>query len=71
MPIYSYQCNKCKKKFELLVGVTADSADLKCTYCKSSDIKKVLSAFSVRRAAAAGLKGPAGACPPGGCPTCF
>ncbi len=33
MPIFSYNCQKCNNEFELLVGVTADKADLECPKC--------------------------------------
>ncbi|MGQ9454290.1 MAG: FmdB family zinc ribbon protein [Armatimonadota bacterium] len=46
MPIYEYRCTKCKKKFSLLVGVTADSPDPACPKCGSVDIRKLISRFS-------------------------
>jgi putative FmdB family regulatory protein len=46
MPIYEYRCGKCKKKFSLLVGVTADSQNPVCPKCGSVEIKKLISRFS-------------------------
>lgn len=37
---------KCKKKFSLLVGVTAESSDPACPRCGSVEIKKLISRFS-------------------------
>jgi putative FmdB family regulatory protein len=67
MPIYSYICNECGEKFDLLVGVTAQPEELKCKKCNSQNIKKTLGTFSV-----GGGSGKSGgsdsSCPTGTCP---
>ena len=47
MPIYSYICKNCGEKFDLLVGVTSEKAELKCKKCGSKKIEKTFSSFSV------------------------
>ena len=47
MPIFSYICNDCGEKFDLLVGVTVQQEELKCTKCKSQNIKKTIGTFSL------------------------
>ncbi|MEI6127563.1 MAG: zinc ribbon domain-containing protein [Pseudomonadota bacterium] len=42
MPIYEYACNACGKNFEAFLGIN-DKPLKKCTYCKSSKIKKLIS----------------------------
>ena len=71
MPIFSYNCQKCNNEFELLVGVTADKADLECPKCKSKSIKKVTSSFSVRNTNTNDSRCTTGTCSTGKCPTCF
>lgn len=41
MPIYEYYCEKCQKKFELLV-FSSDTPE--CPECKSTDLKRMMSA---------------------------
>ena len=74
MPIYNYECRKCSNRFELLVGVTADSKELKCTKCGSPDIEKRLSTFSVGSRSSNQSECASGTCSlptcgTGGCPT--
>ena len=67
MPIYSYVCEKCGNKFELLEGMTARKTARKCPSCASGRIKKIFSAFSVG-AVSGGSDFSAGAsCPTGTC----
>ncbi|MDD4955495.1 MAG: zinc ribbon domain-containing protein [Candidatus Omnitrophica bacterium] len=47
MPIFTYQCNKCMEKFDVLVGMSQDKPDLKCPKCKSSDLAKQFAPFRV------------------------
>jgi putative FmdB family regulatory protein len=64
MPIYTYECKDCGKRFDLLIGVTSEKAELKCKSCLSKNIKKIISSFSV------GSKGSSSGpgCPTGTCP---
>ena len=47
MPIYTYICKDCNKKFDMLVGVTLEKKELKCEKCNSTNIQRILSSFSV------------------------
>lgn len=61
MPIYTYLCNNCGEKFDLLVGITAEKTELKCNKCDSKNIKKVFGTFSMGESS----------CSTGTCPTCY
>jgi len=69
MPIYTYICNECGEKFDLLLGVTAEKNELKCIKCKSKNIKKLISGFSVSggsgKSNRSDLSCPTGTCPLG------
>ena len=68
MPIFSYICNECGEKFDLLVGVVSKGAELKCKKCSSRNIQKTLSSFSVGNSdGKVSSSGPS--CPTGTCPT--
>jgi len=47
MPIYTFECNKCNKQFDLLIGVGKGSCKKICPDCKSDKIKKIISSFAV------------------------
>ena len=66
MPIYSYVCKDCGEKFDLLVGVTSEKAELKCKKCASKNIEKTLGSFSVGNPGDKSSSG--GSCPTGTCP---
>ena len=70
MPIYSYRCDDCGHKFELLLGVTADSAERKCTKCGSQKVKKTWASFSVGSSTPEPSSCSTGTCKPVKCPTC-
>ena len=42
MPIYEYECENCGKAFEVFLGIK-DKPVKKCTYCKSTSIRKLVS----------------------------
>ena len=69
MPIYTYICKGCGKKFDLLVGVTSEKVELKCKKCGSKNIEKTLGTFIVGNPGDKSSSGPS--CPTGTCPTCF
>ena len=46
MPLYEYQCKKCKSKFEVLQGINADNKGLKCPTCGTLEPTKVFSRFA-------------------------
>jgi putative FmdB family regulatory protein len=58
MPLYEYECEKCKKRFELRRGITDKDDKLVCPVCGAKDPHRIFSAFST------GYGG--GACEPSG-----
>jgi len=68
MPIYEYECKKCRQRFEHLLKTSSDAPSA-CPKCGGKKIEKVFSGFSV----AMGQKTPkmpaCASCPgAGGCP---
>ena len=49
MPVFEYRCQKCGKKFSVLVGITADPDDDRCPQCGSTEVSKLVSRFARRR----------------------
>ena len=43
MPIYEYECNKCKKKYELVLMSISQKAEPECPKCKCRDARKLVS----------------------------
>lgn len=43
MPIYEYKCRDCGKISELLVGVGQGSPEIKCAFCSSINLEKIIS----------------------------
>ena len=43
MPIYEYECNKCRKKFELVLMSIKQKAEPECPKCKSKNVRKLVS----------------------------
>ena len=43
MPLFEYRCDKCGKRFSMLVGVTAEKAKLRCPKCGSGKATKLIS----------------------------
>jgi len=73
MPIYEYECQDCRQKTELLVGVQAQQEALECPYCHSRSLERCLSLFAVNvsKASPASCKSCEVADTPGaGCPGC-
>ena len=72
MPIYSFNCQKCGKNFDLLVGVTREKTEIKCPHCGSRDVKKNLTAFGIGGSNDSSSRDSSGgSCSLGTCPTCF
>ncbi|MFH1771265.1 MAG: zinc ribbon domain-containing protein [Candidatus Omnitrophota bacterium] len=66
MPVYTFICKDCGEKFDLLIGVTSEDAELKCGKCGSKKVEKVFSNFSV--GSSHGKSDPyGGTCPTGTC----
>ncbi|MCK4447071.1 MAG: zinc ribbon domain-containing protein [Candidatus Marinimicrobia bacterium] len=70
MPLYTYVCKDCREKFDLLIGVTAEKAELKCKKCSSKNIKKIFGTFSMSESRSK-TSSSEPSCPTGTCPTCF
>lgn len=66
MPVYTYVCKDCGEKFDLLIGVTSEKPKFRCKKCKSENIKRVFSEFSVGSSKGKSSSGPS--CPTGTCP---
>jgi len=67
MPVYSYICKDCGEKFDLLVGVTAEKAELKCRKCGSKKIEKALASFGIGTSSNSSSSD-SSSCPTGTCP---
>ncbi|PIW33716.1 MAG: hypothetical protein COW28_03085 [bacterium (Candidatus Ratteibacteria) CG15_BIG_FIL_POST_REV_8_21_14_020_41_12] len=66
MPVYSYICKDCGKKFDLLIGVTAERPELKCPQCDSKNIEKTLASFGIGTSSSSSSS--ESSCPTGTCP---
>lgn len=46
MPTYAYQCEKCKKHFEVILSVKErEEGNVECPECHGQEIKPVISMF--------------------------
>ena len=70
MPLYEFQCVRCKKRFEALVRLGRE-AEVVCAVCGSPEVKKLLSAFGIGGGSSR-LKEASGcsSCKSGTCSTC-
>jgi len=46
MPIYEYECRKCKERFELLQKINENNSRVRCPRCNADKPQRVLSTFS-------------------------
>jgi len=49
MPIYEYRCNQCRKEFNELILNPREINKVKCRYCNSRNLTKLVSSFSVHQ----------------------
>ncbi|MHB8280421.1 MAG: FmdB family zinc ribbon protein [Candidatus Humimicrobiaceae bacterium] len=70
MPIYTYVCNDCGEKFDLLTGMTPGKEEPECEKCNSKNIKKLFSPFGIGKSNNE-TSSSESSCPTGTCPTCF
>lgn len=57
MPIYEFVCNSCENEFEAIVSST-DITSVSCNSCQGNDVKKVMSASSIKMGGSAAPIGP-------------
>lgn len=55
MPIYEYHCNRCQKEFSHLLLNLNEEKNIKCKYCGSKTLRKLISSFSVHQTEASRL----------------
>ncbi len=55
MPIFEYRCNQCQNEFNQLFLNRREVKNVKCKYCGSHDLKKLISSFSVHQTEASRL----------------
>lgn len=46
MPIFEYQCEECKTKFEILHKNSSSNEEVLCPKCHSKKSKKLISSFN-------------------------
>lgn len=49
MPIYEYQCDRCKKEFSYLFLHREDALEVTCKFCASPRVTRLLSSFRVHQ----------------------
>jgi putative FmdB family regulatory protein len=47
MPIYEYQCNKCKKKVSVLTLRVSEEVNPECDRCGSKNLSRLMSRFAM------------------------
>ena len=46
MPTYEFKCEKCNKKFSLMMGITEyEKTKFRCPKCKSTRVKQQITGF--------------------------
>jgi putative FmdB family regulatory protein len=46
MPIYEYECRRCKERFEVLQKMNEDNSHLRCPQCQTDRPLRMLSLFT-------------------------
>ena len=49
MPIYEYRCNQCNREFSELILNVEGVRKIKCKYCHSRNVTKLVSSFRVHQ----------------------
>ncbi|MGQ9673630.1 MAG: FmdB family zinc ribbon protein [Candidatus Aminicenantales bacterium] len=57
MPIYEYKCRDCGRVTEVLVRSKSHEPELRCDYCQSRNIQKIVSSPAAVLRGEASLKG--------------
>jgi len=71
MPIYEYQCKKCKKEFECLVLGSDDN--IACPECNGKSVQRLMSACRFKSGGEGEISSTSSACATctgGSCSTC-
>jgi putative FmdB family regulatory protein len=73
MPIYEYQCKKCKKEFECLV--LGSEGNIVCPECNGKDVQRLMSACRFKSSGegeipSASRSSACATCAGGSCSTC-
>jgi putative FmdB family regulatory protein len=58
MPIYEYECRKCRERFEVLQKASDTDEGLSCPKCEADKPERVLSAFCSVSAKGTSLSSP-------------
>ena len=56
MPIYEYRCNECNREFSELFLNSKEAGKVRCKYCNSRNLSKLISSFSVHQTEESRLK---------------
>ena len=73
MPIYEFECTKCQNKFDELVRISVNLADIVCPQCGANSPKKLMSAFgfsSGGKMVSSSSSGGCSTCHSNSCSTC-
>jgi putative FmdB family regulatory protein len=72
MPIYEFECDKCKKQFEILTMSMSEEPNAVCPKCKSKKTHKLIARVGRGKYASLGKGGSdsAGASSSSGCASC-
>jgi putative FmdB family regulatory protein len=57
MPIYEYRCNHCKNEFSQLFLNSKESHKIRCKFCNSRDLTRLVSFFCVHQTEESRLTG--------------
>ena len=49
MPIYEYRCNQCRREFSELLLNPKEIKKVRCKYCHSPNLTRLISSFSVHQ----------------------
>ncbi|MFW6357090.1 MAG: FmdB family zinc ribbon protein [bacterium] len=70
MPIYEFQCLKCRDQFEEIILSSSETESVQCPKCGCAKVTKLLSTGNIRAdgipKGSGGFKGAGAACKPGG-----
>lgn len=69
MPLYTYLCKKCSKKFDFLVGMTQEKLKVQCPFCGNTEVEKVFAPFRIVSSGRGGSS-KCSSCSGGDCSTC-